>query len=242
MRRLSKFTSVFGENWVVGRYLLPELTRLGRDQRGVVLDLACGESPFRTYFPRVGSYKRVDRNPLDPEVIPGDMLAIPLTNQSVDVVLLFQAITDVPNPIEVLKEVRRVLRPGGRLLVFESLEYPEHDAPYDFYRLMPEGLRALAEDAGLKLRECTRLGGLFTRFASLWNTFLMGGLKKHAALRPLAHVGIACGNLLFYGLDRLMPHPRLASDYLAVLTLHDVEREISPTVSEMPARTQQNNN
>lgn len=223
MSRLSKFTSVFGENWVVGRYLLPELERLGRNQHGVLLDLACGESPFRSFFPKVDAYIRIDRKPLDSEVSPGDMLAIPLGSQTVDVVLLFQAITDVPNPGEVLKEVRRVLRPGGQLLVFESMEYPEHDAPYDFYRLMPEGLCALAEDAGLKLRECTRLGGLFTRFASLWNTFLMGGLKKHAALRPLALLGVACGNLLCYGLDRLAPHPRLASDYLAVLTFADLQ-------------------
>lgn len=227
MRRLAKFTSVFGENWVVGRYLLPVLIRLGQEQRGVLLDLACGESPFRSFFPKVEAYMRVDLNPFDPEVTPGDMLAIPLASQSVDVVLLFQAITDVPNPLEVLKEVRRVLRPGGQLLVFESIAYPEHDAPYDFYRLMPEGLRALTADAGLHMRECTYLGGLFTRFATLWSNFLMGGLKTHFILRPLAHLGVACGNLLCYGLDRLAPHPRLASDYLAVITLAGAPSNVS---------------
>jgi SAM-dependent methyltransferase len=233
MNRLAKFTSVFGENWVVGRYLLPELMRLGEKQHGVLLDLACGESPFRSCFPKVEAYLRVDRNPLDPEVILGDMLAIPLASQSVDLVLLFQAITDVPNPLAVLKEVRRVLRPGGRLLVFESMDYPEHDAPYDFYRLMPEGLRAIAGDAGLQLRECTRLGGLFTRFAALWNSFVMGGLKRYAVLRPLAHLGLACSNLLCYGLDLLVPHPRLASDYLAVLTLNEANSEVSSSCMEV---------
>jgi SAM-dependent methyltransferase len=233
MSRLEKFTSIFGENWVVGRYLLPELKRLGQEQRGVLLDLACGESPFRSYFPKVKAYTRVDRNPLDPEVITGNMLAIPVASQSVDVVLLFQAITDVPNPVAVLKEVRRVLRPGGQLLVCESMEYPEHDAPYDFYRLMPEGLRSLAADAGLHLRECIRLGGLFTRFATLWNSFIMGSLKRYAALRPLAHLGVACGNLLCYGLDLLAPHPRLASDYLAILALDDITSEVSSSSMEI---------
>ncbi|MEZ5591153.1 MAG: class I SAM-dependent methyltransferase [Gammaproteobacteria bacterium] len=227
MSRLAKFNSVFGENWVVGKYLLPMLGRLGREQHGVLLDLACGESPFRVYFPKVKAYLRVDRTPLDPGAISGDMLAIPLANQSVDVVLLFQAITDVSNPVDVLKEVRRVLRPGGQLLIFESMAYPEHDTPYDFYRLMPDGLRALAVDAGLNLQECMRLGGLFTRFASLWNTFVMGEFKRHAALRPFGYLGIAGANLLCYALDRLLLHPRLASDYLAVLTHDSVTLEAS---------------
>jgi len=218
MDRLSKFTSIFGENWVVGKYLLPLLNKLGRAQQGVLLDLACGESPFRACFPYVESYLRVDRNPFDHEVIQGDMLFIPLADRSVDVVLLFQAITDVQNPGAVLKEIRRVLSPGGQLLIFESMAYPEHDAPYDFYRLMPEGLRLLAEDAGLTMEKCTRLGGLFTRFASLWNSYLMGQFMRYTPLKPFAYIGTAGCNLLCYALDCLYPHPRLASDYLAILS------------------------
>lgn len=217
MSRLQKFTSVFGENWLVGRHLLPELTRIGRQQRGTVLDLACGESPFRDCFPLADRYLRVDRQPRDSEVVSGDMLSVPLPDASADMILLFQAITDVPYPVEVLREARRLLRSDGRLLVFESMAYPEHDAPYDYYRLMPEGLRVLARDAGLQVHECMPMGGLFTRFASLWNTFVMGQLKRHALLRPLARVGIAGGNLFCCGLDRLASHPRLASDYLAIL-------------------------
>lgn len=231
MNRLTKFNSIFGENWVVGKYLLPELSRLGSDQYGVLLDLACGESPFRTCFPNVDLYLRVDRAPLDPEVTQGDMLAIPLDDNSADIVLLFQAITDVPNPVDVMKEIKRVLRTGGMLLVFESMQYPEHDIPNDYYRLMPEGLRVMAAEAGLNLKECKRLGGLFTRIASLWNTFLMAGLKQHALLRPLGFLGIAGMNVLCYTLDRLMPHPRLASDYLATLSIEEMLSEVEPSPS-----------
>lgn len=231
MKRLRKFTSVFGENWVVGRYLLPALGRIGRGQNGVILDLGCGESPFRRYFPDARQYLRIDRSPPDDEVIHGDMTCVPLPDGSVDVVLLSQALTDVPDPSAVLKEVRRLLRHGGTVLVFESMCYPEHDAPDDYFRLMPEGLRVMASMAGLQTRECIRLGGLFTRFASLWNTFLMGGLMRYRTLAPVASLGVAAANIACFALDRAAPHPRLASDYLAVLTLADT----SPHCEPLPA-------
>lgn len=232
MNRLRKFESVFGENWVVGRYLLPALGKVGRTQRGVVLDLACGESPFRKYFPNARQYVRVDRDPLDAEVIGGDMRCIPMPELSVDTVLLCQAITDVSDPANVLKEVRRTLRPGGKLIVFESMCYPEHDAPHDYFRLMPEGLRVIAESAGFQMLECIRLGGLFTRFASLWNSCLMGGVMRYRVLRPIGLFGVALANLVCYAMDRLAPHPRLASDYLAVLELPLAAIEDAPFPNE----------
>lgn len=215
--RLAKFTSVFGENWVTGRYLMPRLRTLGQSHYNAILDLACGDSPYRGYFPDVGRYLRVDYKPRDPEVMDGDMRAIPLADGSVDLVILSQALSDVPAPADVLRELVRVLVPGGRVIVFESMCYPEHDMPHDYYRLMPAGLTWQANEIGMIVAELTYLGGLFTRFASLWNSCVMGALKRFALLRPFAALGTAAGNLACYALDRIAMHPRLASDYLAVL-------------------------
>lgn len=215
--RLAKFTSVFGENWVTGRYLLPRLRMLGRAHYNTVLDLACGDSPYRGFFINVDRYVRVDRAPRDPGVIDGDMRAIPMPDHSVDVVILSQALSDVPVPAEVLRELARVLVPGGRAVIFESMCYPEHDMPHDYYRLMPAGLEWLAGECDLRVEDLAYLGGLFTRFASLWNGCVMGALKRFRVLRPIAALGIATGNVSCYTLDRLAMHPRLASDYLAIL-------------------------
>jgi SAM-dependent methyltransferase len=224
LSRIDKFSSVLGENWITGRYLLPWLASIGQARTGIVLDMACGESPFRFCFNNAKAYIRIDRKAYDPGVLVGDLLAIPLPESSVDVMLLCQAITDSPYPADVLNEVRRVLRPRGVVIVFESMCYPEHDLPFDYFRLMPEGLRVLGKHAGLRMTECVRLGGLFTRFSMLWNTFLMGRLKRNTVLKPIAHTGILFGNLLFFALDRLFLHPRLASDYVAVLTPTNVNQ------------------
>jgi len=218
MNRFDSFHRILGKNWCTGRFLLPELARLGREPGEIVLDLACGESPFRAFFPGSARYLRADRFQRDPDVIIADMTAIPCRCQSVDVVLLCQAISDSPDPIAVLAESRRILKPGGRLILFESMDYPEHDLPHDYYRLLPAGLRLAAEKAGLSVVELMYLGGLGTRCATLWNTLFMSKILAVPFIGFLGRLGIISGNILCYGLDTLMPHPRLAANYLAVLT------------------------
>jgi SAM-dependent methyltransferase len=153
----------------------------------------------------------------DAEVLPMDGRMIPLSNGSVDAVLLSQVLGDVADPGPFLVEVARVLRPSGRLLVFETMAYPEHDLPNDYYRLMPEGLRLLAQQAGLRCTELVRLGGLFARFAMLWNIYVMGRVAAVPGFTLLARAGIVAANVAALALDRAMPHPSLATDYAAVL-------------------------
>jgi SAM-dependent methyltransferase len=218
VNRLDSYRRIWGGNWCVGRFLLPELGRLGREPGETVLDMACGQSPFRAFFPGAARYLRADRFHHGSDVIIADMAAIPLSSRSVDVVLLCQAISDYPDPVAVLAEAYRVLKPGGRLILFESMDYPEHDLPHDYYRLLPSGLKLAAAKAELSARELIYLGGLGTRCATLWNTLFMGRILALPLIGFWGRLGIIAGNIFCYALDLLMPHPRLAANYLAVLT------------------------
>ena len=184
---------------------------------GVVLDLGCGESPFRRFFSEAQKYIRVDRKVVDEEVIEGDLINIPLSDESVDAVLIFQALSDTPHLESCMKEMHRVLKTDGKLIVYESTCYPEHDLPFDYFRILPEGLKYIANKTGFEVIDCVRLGGLFTRCAMIWNTFVMGQLMSLPLGKPLARCGIAFANLIFYVLDHCALHPRLASDYLCYL-------------------------
>lgn len=53
----------------------------------------------------------------------GDMEAVPLTNASVDLVLLSQALHHARHPRRALEEAHRLLRPGGQVLVIDLLEH-----------------------------------------------------------------------------------------------------------------------
>lgn len=64
-------------------------------------------------------------------------------------VLSSQAIEHVKRPWIWLPDLARVLRPGGTLIILCPVGWKYHKNPVDCWRIMPDGMRALLEDAGL---------------------------------------------------------------------------------------------
>lgn len=65
-------------------------------------------------------------------------------------VVCSEVLEHVVNPWRVLSEARRVLRPGGTLLVTTLTTFPVHAYPNDYWRFTAEGLRVLMQSAGLR--------------------------------------------------------------------------------------------
>jgi demethylmenaquinone methyltransferase / 2-methoxy-6-polyprenyl-1,4-benzoquinol methylase len=80
----------------------------------------------------------------------GDALRLPLRDASVDVVTIAFGLRNLPEPAQGLLEFRRVLRPGGRLVVceFSQPSLPVFRQVYRRYltRLMPVAARRLTSD------------------------------------------------------------------------------------------------
>src|SRR5207237_3447495 len=55
------------------------------------------------------------------DVVPGDAEHLPLPDRSVDAVVLSLVLCSVPDQAVALREVRRVLRPGGEVRVYEHV-------------------------------------------------------------------------------------------------------------------------
>jgi SAM-dependent methyltransferase len=54
-----------------------------------------------------------------------------------------------------MKELHRITRPGGYVITVNPLSWPYHEAPVDCWRIYPEGMKALCEEANLKVVLCT---------------------------------------------------------------------------------------
>jgi SAM-dependent methyltransferase len=216
---IEAFTNLSGTSWLQGRRLLPLLTRHGESTTGAVLDLGCGASPFKPLFGKSKRYIRMDRDQIDSDVIViEDPLALPLPPDSVEVVLVFRMLGDLPDLVGVLQELQRVIVPGGRILAYETMSFPQHDLPHDYWRVLPAGLTWAAGRAGLEVREIEYLGGYFGQLAMHWNHYIIGALGGAIILRQFSMLGRALGNVTFGALDRIMPRPKLATDYFACLT------------------------
>ena len=93
----------------------------------------------------------------------GDMYHLALPARSVDLVVLHQVLHFADDPVAVLREVVRVLRPGGRLLLVDFAPHVEESLrdQHAHRRLgfSSDDIAHWSDAAGLRVREAVRLNG-----------------------------------------------------------------------------------
>lgn len=95
-----------------------------------------------------------------------DILAIPAPDDSFDVILCTEVLEHVPEPIKVLREISRLLRPGGRAFITAPLGSGLHQLPFHFYGgYTPEWYKRFCREAGMQPTEITPNGGFFKHLA-----------------------------------------------------------------------------
>ena len=62
-----------------------------------------------------------------------DILAILVPDASFDVILCSEVLEHLPEPIKVLGEFSRILRPGGKVIITAPLGAGIHQEPYHYY-------------------------------------------------------------------------------------------------------------
>jgi SAM-dependent methyltransferase len=167
-----------------------------------VLDVGCGDRPYRELFPEAVGFD-VPGNPHAD--LHGSIDAIPVEDASFDVVLCLQVLEHVPDPAAAVRELRRVVRPGGRVLLSTHGIYPFHPNPDDLWRWTHQGLERLFLTNGEWTSVTVRPGaGTVSTVAMLVAHVLDLGLKR-AQARALATPFVVGLNAAGEALDRVVP-------------------------------------
>ncbi|MES2770830.1 MAG: methyltransferase domain-containing protein [Pseudomonadota bacterium] len=135
-----------------------------------VLDYGAGNSPYRHVI-CCEHYLRADLSQnlagdIDQLIIPGEQL--PFAPASFNLILLLDVLEHLADPAFVLRDIKRLLAPQGRLIISVPFLYREHETPHDFARYTAFGIRQLiANQEGTVLR-LKKVGNVFYTLLSLF--------------------------------------------------------------------------
>ena len=133
----------------IWQFLAPQF----RTMKGDLLDVGCGEMPFRAFLPEAVRYTGIDVPQAGAFSMAGgadvhefDGRTIPFPDASFDHVLCTEVLEHAEDPEMLVAEMHRVLRPGGALIATIPFSARVHYAPYDFQRFTRFGLQRLFAD------------------------------------------------------------------------------------------------
>jgi SAM-dependent methyltransferase len=77
--------------------------------------------------------------------------SFPVPDDSYELVLAGQVLEHVRKIWIWVKELERICKKGGYVILINPVSWTFHEAPVDCWRVYPEGMRALLEDTGLRI-------------------------------------------------------------------------------------------
>jgi SAM-dependent methyltransferase len=173
-------------DWLVLRGLSTEVASIAAETSGpgvVAVDFGCGDQPYRSLFEQCGAeYLGADLGQAAQIVIRPDG-HVDAPNACADLVLSFQVLEHVRDLDTYLSEAKRLLRPGGQLILSTHGTWLYHPHPEDHRRWTRMGLVNELESRGWTVDCCTAVVGPLA-----WTTLIR--LTGYCfALRKLPLVG-----------------------------------------------------
>ena len=188
------------------------------DTSGLVLDIGAADRWIEAELPSSCHYVALDY-PATGAILYGatpdvfaDAARIPLKNKSVDSVIFLEVLEHLEFPDLALKEIGRVLKDDGVLLMSLPFLYPIHDSPYDFQRYTKFGLKRELEAAGLEIEEMHNALGSTESAGLLFSLAIAGSVleslenrKASLILAPIFLTLIPLINISAWLIGKLLP-------------------------------------
>ena len=129
--------------------LFKKIKQFAPDLKGSILDFGCGRKPYKNLFTNASRYVGLDMmgsghdHTYSTVDVYYDGKIIPFPDSSFDHVFSSEVFEHVENLDEILSELHRVLKPGGKILITVPFVWNEHEIPYDFRRFTKYGITSI---------------------------------------------------------------------------------------------------
>ncbi|MFV1977181.1 MAG: class I SAM-dependent methyltransferase [Candidatus Scalindua sp.] len=180
LNRLSKGlkNTILHPQWIANRYHAISRRKLGELRSCEILDIGSGDSDHTMLLHSSNNticldYPITNQRYTNAPDIYGDACALPVADESVDVVLLLEVLEHIGDDSKAINSVKNALKRGGQLYLSLPFMYPIHDAPYDYKRFTIYGIRHILKENGFKISTETIHGNSLVTIMQLMNLSLM---------------------------------------------------------------------
>ncbi|WP_020526573.1 methyltransferase domain-containing protein [Flexithrix dorotheae] len=168
---------------------------------GLLLDCGCGHVPYYSMYKNlVKDNYCVDWDTSSNKNQYLDKIAnlnesIPYQDDMFDTVLLTDVLEHISNPKNLVSEINRVLKKGGKVIITVPFFYWIHEPPHDFFRYTEFSLTNFCEENNLKIIELESYGGLPDVMLDLFNKAFIS--NPHIAKLYLSFCKIISGTFFY---------------------------------------------
>jgi SAM-dependent methyltransferase len=163
--------------YLVRRGLFKSIYKNRKYMKGKLLDFGCGRKPYRRLF-CVEKYIGLDMLSRghchkDEQIdVYYDGATIPFIDNCFDSVFSSEVFEHIFNLDQILKEIHRVMKPEGHLLITVPFVWEEHETPYDFARYTSFGLQHLIEKTGFEIIKIEKTTHYIETIFQMWNVYI----------------------------------------------------------------------
>ncbi len=207
--------SLFHPYYFIRKGLYQKIKEYSLMLQGNLLDFGCGAKPYKPLFTHVLSYTGVDlendghshKNELIDVFYDGRSL--PFNDNIYDSIFCSEVFEHIFNLNEILPELNRVLKQGGKILITCPFAWPEHEKPYDYARYTIYALHSELKKNNFEILITDKSGNFFTTVFQLQVAYLNDVLLPKLTIPLLVKIAkktiIPLINIIGVLLNRIMP-------------------------------------
>ncbi len=208
----SRASVVVNPFFIIRHGLYLNLLKYARHVQGRVLDIGCGSKPYERLFSNANEYIGVDVNVSGHDHsesridIYYDGSSLPFEESVFDSVVSFEVIEHVVDTKGHIREINRVLKVDGTLLLSVPFAWLEHEVPYDFRRYTSFGISRLLQTNGFEVVTLVKTTTHVQAVCQLAIAYVYFLLYSGPPLcKRLARLSVLPMNLLSIFLNRILP-------------------------------------